>query len=687
MTGRYVDQYISPFIKHQFPSFYRDEGGKFITFVEAYYEWMENNGFLTKSRNILDYRDIDTTLDEFVTYFKNKYIKNIPENIRADKKLLIKHILEIYRSKGTEASYKFLFKLLYDEDIEVYKPWDDTFKLSESTWTVPKYIEVTNSEYLQQMVGKKITGSKNGTTAVVENYSKQYINQRLVSVLEISNIIGRFSYKEKILCSEISGLNITNAPIVIGSLSNIVISNGGKDFSVGDYLNVTSSSGRQAIAKVATTKDQNGVTQFTLVDGGTGISLNPTITVTGGGGTGATFKVGSLRNTEIITLVEDVINDYYSQALEETSNGYTVEVSGVTGTYSNGEYLYSSTTVTPLDVYRDYLEVLQLETVTNTSLGISATVSFSNESYLELIDVTGSANVASGVQLLGGTSGAILTIQTVFANETYVANGVITNIDGANLTVTTVGNGYFSVGGIANGDSSSATGTIDAVTRITDWGFPTYKSVIQNLDTLIGDALTYQDLLVGTIKTLTSISGGNNYITGPSVSVVQQNVLDLAIDDGKGGYKGQGVIIDTQAGFDSGVIKTVQVIDSGFAYENLQPVTLTHATNPSNVTGIAYVTNEGISEGYWEDHKSFTSDHIKLQDSKYYQKFSYDIISSKMLSTYEKVVRELIHPTGISLFGSLRIKDVQQDEISIVSEQKLYSSYSNSNISYSLTSS
>ena len=681
-----IESNISAFIKHQFPSFYQEEGQNFITFVEAYYEWMEDNGLITKSRNILDYRDIDRTLDEFIIYFKNKFIKNLPESIRADKKLLIKNIQDIYRSKGTEASYKFLFRVLYNEDVDVYLPSIDLFRPSDSKWILPEYIEVTDNQYLAQLVGKKIVGTKNGTEAVVENYSKKYIKRRLVSILELSNIRGSFSYKEKILCPEISNLTINNAPTIIGSLSNIVITSGGSNFSVGDQLDVSTLTGEQGKAKVATVKNLNGVVEFTLVDGGSGFSLNPTITVTGGAGTGATFKVGSLKNTEIITLVEDVINDYYSQALEETTNGYTIEVSSVTGTYSNGEYLYSSTIVTPLDVYNDYLEVLPLETVTNTSLGISATVSFSNESYLELIDVTGSANVASGVQLVGGTSGAILTIQTVFENETYEANGVITNIDGANLTVTTVGNGYFSVGGIANGDSSSATGTIDAVTRITDWGFPTYKSVIQNLDTIISDAFTYNDLTVGTIRTLTSFNGGNNYLSSPTVTIVQQNVLDLELSDGRGGFKGNNASVTAEATYASGIINTVEVIDSGFAYENLQPVTLTHATNESAITGTGYTTRQGKSVGYWQDHSSFSSDHTKLQDSYYYQKYSYDIISSKLLSSYESIVKELIHPTGIALFGSIRIKDAQVSDSSIMSEEKLYSSYSNTNPLYSSSS-
>ena len=36
----------------------------------------------------------------------------------------------------------------------------------------------------------------------------------------------------------------------------------------------------------------------------------------------------------------------------------------------------------------------------------------------------------------------------------------------------------------------------------------------------------------------------------------------------------------------------------------------------------------------------------------------FDIIAEKMLSNYETLVRELVHPSGIALFGRYRLTDV-----------------------------
>ena len=46
----------------------------------------------------------------------------IPDDALADKRLLVKRIKDLYTTKGTIDSYKLLFKILYDEDVEINFP-------------------------------------------------------------------------------------------------------------------------------------------------------------------------------------------------------------------------------------------------------------------------------------------------------------------------------------------------------------------------------------------------------------------------------------------------------------------------------------------------------------------------------------------------------------------------------------
>ena len=68
------------------------------------------------------------------------------------------------------------------------------------------------------------------------------------------------------------------------------------------------------------------------------------------------------------------------------------------------------------------------------------------------------------------------------------------------------------------------------------------------------------------------------------------------------------------------------------------------------------------SSGKWDaglnrylDHKGFLSDNIKLQDSKFYQKFSYVIRTGKNLSDWETAFDKLVHPAGFIFFGEILI--------------------------------
>ena len=138
-----IEKYISPLIASQFPSFYKEQGPNFIAFVKAYYEWMEQEGeIINVSRSMLDNIDIDKTQEQFIDYFVRTFIQQIPYNIAVNKQLLIKHCVDLYRTKGTKRAIELLFRLVFDESIEFYIPGEHLFKSSDNTWFVPKYIEV-----------------------------------------------------------------------------------------------------------------------------------------------------------------------------------------------------------------------------------------------------------------------------------------------------------------------------------------------------------------------------------------------------------------------------------------------------------------------------------------------------------------------------------------------------------------
>jgi hypothetical protein len=226
-------------------------------------------------------RDIDTTADEFLVYFKEKYLKGIQFETQVDQRRIVKHALDIYRSKGTERSVDLLFKLAFGVGAKVYYPGDDLFKLSDGNWYIPRYLEVSLKETNINLSGKQIFGYSSQATAFVEAVVRKSVRGRLLDVLYISAINGEFETGELINSSDIS-LTRSERPKVIGSLTEVFIDlNGdiGQGFAVGDLVDINSISGEGGQARVSAISNTSGVVNFNLLDGGYAYSANAEVLV------------------------------------------------------------------------------------------------------------------------------------------------------------------------------------------------------------------------------------------------------------------------------------------------------------------------------------------------------------------------------------------------------------------------
>ena len=322
-----IEKKISNFIESQFPQFYLEEGERFVAFVKAYYEWMESEGqVINHSRELFNYRDIDNTLTDFLEHFQKKYLYGIPFQIILDKRLLLKHIFDVYRSKGTVQCYKLLFRLIYNEDCEIYLPGRDVLRVSDGTWVQPKYLEVVNTANLEDYVGKVIYGVSSHTEAVVESVVKEPVNQNIINVMYISNVTprgGQFKPGEKIVVNrDFSPNSINLSTSVIGSLDHLEILNGGQNFKVGDILriiprdlttNEVVTNGIGGDVKVIKTGRGQGALTYYINNPGGGYVRDSNIYIYNNeedlSGRDASFKLGPLTYTKRVTYNTDLILD------------------------------------------------------------------------------------------------------------------------------------------------------------------------------------------------------------------------------------------------------------------------------------------------------------------------------------------------------------------------------------------
>lgn len=326
---RNIEKLISPFVESQFPEFYRSEGPRFVDFVKQYYVWMEQqNNALGLSRSLGDVRDIDKTSEQFLKYFKEKYIKGLPLTTEIDSRKFVKNAVGLYHVKGTELGVQFVIQGLFNEEAKVRYPGNDVFKLSDGKWVVPRYLELSTTDRTKDYIGKEIIGNTTGAKAFCESVVRRRIGTKYIDVVYLSNIRGNFATGE--LITTTTNRILENAPSVVGSLTNLVVRTGGALFQVGDLFKVTSTNGKQGVARVTGVSDQTGKVTFLFEDaytsGGWGFSNTAEVIVSSkvlevANRSNANSLVNGFQRFEIIE--QELANIAFTTATPNTQ-GFTV---------------------------------------------------------------------------------------------------------------------------------------------------------------------------------------------------------------------------------------------------------------------------------------------------------------------------------------------------------------------------
>jgi len=127
---------LAPLITSQLPSYAHDKYPTFVSFITTYFEWLdEENNYSYFLNEFKSNMDIDQSNDNFVEQFLQEFVEGIPTfDLKIPKNELVKLIREFYISKGTEESFKFIFRVLYNKDVDISYPRDYVLSSSDNTY-------------------------------------------------------------------------------------------------------------------------------------------------------------------------------------------------------------------------------------------------------------------------------------------------------------------------------------------------------------------------------------------------------------------------------------------------------------------------------------------------------------------------------------------------------------------------
>lgn len=740
-----IEKFVSNFVQNQFPLFYQEEGPDFILFMKAYYEWMESNeNPIYQARRLYDYRDIDNTMEKFLEFFQKKYLYGIPFNVISNKRFLLKHILDVYRSKGSIQCYRLLFKLLYNEDIEVYLPGKDILRVSDGTWVEPKYLEVTKNDQLSQYIGKTVIGATSLVTATVENYVQENYNNDIINILYVSNILPRrknFEINEKIvLLDEIDNTEAINlAPTLLGSLDSVSVVRSGNNYAIGDVvkiknreeaINATSvgapiSFGIDGILRINKLFTGFGSLVFDLVSGGFGYTNNASVFLyrTSDQGQGASFGLGFLTSTQIATYNTDLVCDYLDVQLDAVGYGFpksptanlTTNVGLVltTNTETFGS-IFSLDNILIGNSYETAAEVFVRSTLlsntlpgsvkfANTSnsvygIGTEFTGIFSNDDVIALqanAAVSNSYELAviktvvsdSELTLYGPPKTSGVTVGFVTSNTSITADSIIEKADA--------------------GVNTSISAAYRAAPTILPAEFAPYETIMYTSNgSIVGENETiraYPNFGSNIALEAIAINSGKGYVADEQVKIYPYSIVSnvVTISSKGNGYSANDTLLFVggdpgriATGYvdlvdEEGGISSVVITDGGSGYKELPEIrvissngagakivpTLNEFDETREILAKVNKGSIGRSAGYYSTTRGFLDADKYVQDSYYYQDYSYEIKVAQTLNKYKDIIKETFHSAGSELFGKyLKFLYDSSKTILVSEETKVFSS-------------
>ena len=523
------------------------------------------------SGNLLNYKTLETAIDKYVDYLKEELYPSIPATYYGDKRLVAQYFKDFFESKSNEQSYRFLFKLLYDENIEFYYPGTDILRVSDGNFEKTQIIRTiavsADTRDIFLFLNKTIRGQTSSVLANVVDIKKFFVGSIEIAEMTLKLVSGTFAAGEDIVDIDDEDLSTT----IYGIVSGVTVVDGGSGYEEGDVITINGD-GADAQAKVSSIKE-SPISALTVNTIGHGYQLNTEAVInnSGTGGTGFLFEVSQLANTYTVT---------------SGANTYTVGEISKLSILNRGEGYFKKPTVT-------------LQDTTISSLGL--------------------------------LSNNLITISNAGSNY-----GV------GNTLIFTGGAGANAAGQIASVVESTSFDLLfeDGFQMISDGS---YYDIIKNEDWLVKGPIKRIELTnFGTGYTSASLPSITiSTTTGSSANLIATNIQG----------KSANVSIDTSNNITGiGSIRAVQITNFGINYSTAN--VSASAVGDGNANLVSVITGLGIKEGVFLDDDGKVNFKI-IQDSYYYQDYSYVIKSGLAFQTYSDTLKAIIHPAGLQPFGEI----------------------------------
>ena len=624
-------------------------------------------------QQLLNYSDPDHTISDFLSQMKKEFLNTIPQDTddAVSTRKLIKNIKSLYRAKGTAKAHKAFFRILFNENSEVYTPSDDMLRVSDGSWNVQTFLRCTQTTLQQAqdpifLTGQVITQANdpadatvNKATAIVENVLKfqEGSTQIIEIIINTETTTGTF-----VNGAEVTGISNIDEDITIGvtvsqGLATATITNDGGTLTVGDEATITGGAGSGARVQVL---DISGAGVDEVIVNAVGQNYQEGDTLTFSSGTaeakvavvngGIAPELGSLTihvelETGTITgggsgdlLLEDV-NGISEKFLDSTSitsdTEIKIELENEVGHLLSQEDDGTQTS--------ERFYILNQDSQPETPVGIEA------EEHIVLEDETQDDGLYSGdkiVQENSTGSGDITDIRMIASGSGYTTLPTAT-IDGVRF--------------LSLENSTSNVSAPYSRIEFEDGGRVLNESTFAVLNVNGGTVIPFGDD-IGKATSLSIVEHGIDFTSAPTLAFPHYAVLKTvsgtisANETFTSNISGAtGTVIDFTSPLLKFTATTSELVEGDTITTSGSQTAI--VAKADAMTGIATI-NAGITTAgsYVNQDGHISEGSKKIQDSLYYQDFSYVIKVAESINKWRDAIKRSVHPSGFYVTGEVNIQ-------------------------------
>jgi hypothetical protein len=272
--------------------------------------------------------DIDAADNYMLQQFREDFLQNIPFSSVGDLRQAVKTARDIYRSRGTEDSFLWLWRTVYGSDqLSFVYPKERLLRPSDGTWSSSKSIKVYTGTALNpdDFNSRVIKGELSQASATIDNSISYVEGSTAVTELYLTDYVKGYDARFDIYSDFQPGETVATIEAYVDVTESTIDELMGSDSSSAPVKAMTfpeTSSRGTCIAVIG---------EIDIVSNGTAYKVNDELIITGGAGKGAVARVGATANGAIDEII-----------IDDGGNGYMggevliVDSTGTLGTNHTG---------------------------------------------------------------------------------------------------------------------------------------------------------------------------------------------------------------------------------------------------------------------------------------------------------------------------------------------------------------